>query len=67
MEFIFGRVRKPRKLKAGFNMFTATMALATPFTPDTGVGTQDDFFGRVARHWSETVDNGLEGTKKADF
>ncbi len=67
MEIVNRKNAKSRVLKGGYNMYTATISLGLPFKPEADSLRLDEFIGKVARHWSESVDDGLEGMKRAEF
>lgn len=54
-------------LKRGYNMYSSTVSLGEPFQPESDMMQHDEFIGNVIRHWSESVDNGLEGMKRAEY
>lgn len=58
--------KKRKTIRVGYNVYTATFSLGSPIISGEVSCSQDGFLGRVSTTWSETVDNGLIGMKKAE-
>lgn len=58
---------KSRLLKVGYNMYTSTIAWGETFQPESGMMRHNEFVDKVVQHWTETVEDGQQGMKRAEF